>query len=133
MYIIGPVASDGTPRTEGDEIIGPGMVLPARDLVVDEFVQDGYVYDAIGSFVVPGPNGVIGQNVRVRPEPVGGIIGAPLAYEIKIAGKWYKLNNESYIEVGVTLGILDLIPWLWGGVYNTFWDFDLSCNQYGCS
>ena len=132
MYLVGAVAANGVPRTEGDEVIGPGQVLPARDLTVDEFVNPGVVRDIFGYFVVPGPNARIGTNVRVRPMPQGSVVGAPLVYEVKLGSKWYKLSNHSPILTAEQLGLVKLNFFLWGGVYNTNWDFGYTCNINGC-
>ncbi|MBW8485866.1 cupredoxin domain-containing protein [Actinomadura parmotrematis] len=67
-----------------------------------------------GYFVVPGP-AATEDTVRSRPAPPDGLPAEPLAYAMRLGGRWTGLNNHLVIEHGVATGLLALVPLEYGG------------------
>lgn len=91
----------------------PFLTVPAHDDVFARFASCSSPVDAFGRWVVAGTNGLTedpDQNVKVRPMPENSLAGAPLAYAIKLNGRWRFLTNSHVIEQGVNAGLLAAIP-----------------------
>ncbi|MER6816903.1 cupredoxin domain-containing protein [Spirillospora sp. NPDC000708] len=71
-------------------------------------------HNNFGFFVVRGPKGTE-DNVRVRPAPPNSNPAEPLAYEMRLNGRWTGLNSHLVIEHGVATGLLALEPLEYGG------------------
>jgi len=124
IYLVGHI--NATPRTQVERLIptpNGDMILPAHDDVTQRYVPEAVPSDAYGFFVVRGPNGTT-NNVRTRAQPANSVVGAPLAYEIKIGTTWVKLDSNISIEYGLQAGLLSLISFSAGGngLNWTTWD-----------
>lgn len=109
IFLVGNVGA--TPFAPEQQIPG-GPVVPDHDHVWITYplkVSDGY-----GLMVVAGPNGDT-ATVRTRRMPAGSIAGAPLAYQIRLGGQWYDLDNAAIIRQGIDLGLLRTVDIGWGG------------------
>jgi len=120
VYLSAPINNDvphgperlvKTPRGE--------MFLPAHIDTVVCVASKSQPRDARGVFVVQGPKGT-DANVRVRAMPIAdpkrSFPGAPLVQEIRLGPAWVPLNNHLVIEYGVSLGLLKLVPFEYGGL-----------------
>lgn len=109
IYLVGNIGS--TPFSV-EQAIPSGLVVPEHDDVWS--VYTATIYDGFGYWVVPGLMAST-DTVRTRPQPVGSLAGAPLAYQIRLGQDWVDLNNADTILYGVQVGQLRLVELGFGG------------------
>lgn len=108
VYLVGNVGQPFSP----EQRIPNGPVIPAHDDVWSRYPFA--IIDGFGQWVVPGP-GATAATVRTRPQPDGSIVGAPLAYAIKIGRHWQNLTSGLAVSYGLRTGQLDLVDAGYGG------------------
>ena len=109
IYLVGNIGS--TPFSDEQTIPG-GSVVPGHDDVWP--VYTATIYNGFGYWVVPGLM-ASSDTVRTRPQPVGSLADAPLAYQIRLGQDWVDLNNVTTILDGVGIGQLRLVELGFGG------------------
>lgn len=132
VYLVGPV-DDRSPVGPSAEIPRPDgtrQTLPPHQQTHDRLVDESQPHDAIGTFVVPG-DAATPETVRTREEPANSVVGAPLAYEIKMGELWVPLSNHVAIQYGLDRGLLTTVPFEYGGLMWTGYvddrEFALDC------
>jgi hypothetical protein len=134
VYLVGPVDEESPvgPSVEIPTADGGTGTLPPHQQTHDRVVDESEPHDAIGTFVVAGPE-ADDETVRVREAPDGSVAGAPLAYAVRIGQVWTPLSNHLAIEYGLDRGLLELVPFEYGGLmWTTFIDdrpIDLTCES----
>ena len=93
----------------------PFLTVPAHDDVFSRWSPRARPADAFGFWVVPGQaaitaDGDPNQNVKVRSEPSFSIAGGPLAYAVKLRGRWQFLTAARVVERAIDEGLLQAIP-----------------------
>jgi hypothetical protein len=120
VNLVGPL-NDSTPAGPMREGIprpdGTRKTLPTHQLTIGALAPGSGPYDAMGRFIVPGPNATR-KTVKARPDVPNSIPGAPLAYAIKVGTAWSLLDSHVTVEYGLARGLLKVVPFEFGG---TMW------------
>lgn len=122
VYLVGPVdevSPFGPPRENIPTADGPKN-LPPHQQVLNGFVSENDKHDAMGVFIIPGPQATE-ENVHARQEVENSVARGPLAYEILVNGEWVKLDSFTTIEYGLATGQLEAVPFEFGGLMWTVW------------
>jgi hypothetical protein len=117
VYLVGPV-DEGSPVGPPREIPGPDggtVALPPHQQTHDRVVSPDEPHDAIGTFVVAGPEAT-DETVRLAEEVPDSVAGAPLATAVRMGAVWADLSNHHAIEWGLDAGLLETVPFEYGGL-----------------
>lgn len=110
MYVTAPTFAEATFAAATIEIDGQRRVVPAHDLVIDQFVSQNAATPALTFFVVPGAKATP-DTVRFVEGPSDSLPGRPLVREIFVGTDWVRLTSHVIIEYGVAMGWLALAPY----------------------
>lgn len=91
------------------------LVIPAHDDTFARFADAAAPVDTFGYWIIAGPKAT-SRTVRTRGVPKKSLSGAPLAYEIRLDGRWQPLTRASVVARGLAAGLIEKRFSNWGGV-----------------